>query len=69
MLPAGLDVLLGEVAAIRGQCRIVGQLRADRLNVLLELHNGRLELTLISCLIGQLGPDDHLTDRVNDRLA
>ena len=69
MLLAGLDVLLREVATVRGQHRAAGQLRADRLEVLIQLLECRLELTLIGSLIGQLRDDDHLSYRVHDRLA
>ena len=66
---AGGDVLLGEVAAVRGQHRAVGQLGVDRHKVLIQLLERRLKLTLIGGLIRQLCDDDHLGDGVNDRLA
>ena len=69
VLLAGGDVLLREVAAVRGQHRAVGQLGADRHKVLIQLLERRLKLTLIGGLIRQLRDDDHLSDAVNDRLA
>ena len=63
------DVLLREVASVSSQRYTLGQLGAERVEVIGELVERGLELLGVGCLVGELGRDDHLRQGVDDRLA